>query len=241
MRKSCFHLLYFFIFTCLSAHAQVPGAIIDVQHYSFNLQLNDADNVIKGQAEIHLKFLKDAGSFKLDLVKQNGTGKGMLVSSVTENGANLQFQQDDGAISISDAAKAGSEHTYSITYSGIPADGLIISTNEYNHRTFFGDNWPNRAHNWLPCVDDPADKASVDFIITAPSHYQVVANGLKVQEENLPNNQKLTHWKETVVLPTKIMTLGVAEFAIDNVGDAEGIPVYSYVYPENKQVGFKDY
>src|ERR1700753_1521575 len=132
MNKSFFYLLYLFIFTSLSAQAQVPGATIDVQHYNFNLQLNDADNVIKGKTEIQLKFLKDAGSFKLDLVKQNGTGKGMLVSSVTENGANLQFQQDDDVLSITDAAKAGSGHTYAITYNGIPADGLIISTNEYN-------------------------------------------------------------------------------------------------------------
>ena len=50
-----------------------------------------------------------------------------------------------------------------------PADGLIISKNKYGHRTFFADNWPNRAHNWMPCVDDPADKASVEFIVTAPS------------------------------------------------------------------------
>src|SRR6201996_3437898 len=207
MRKSCFYLLYLFVFASLSALAQVPGAIIDVQHYSFNLQLNDADNVIRGQAEIHLKFLKDAGSFKLDLVKQNGTGKGMLVSSVTENGANLQFQQDNDALSITEAAKAGSEHTYSITYSGVPVDGLIISTNEYNHRTFFGDNWPNRAHNWLPCVDDPADKATVDFIITAPDHYQVVANGAKLSETAQPGNLKTTHWKESAPLSTKVMVI----------------------------------
>ena len=71
---------------------------------------------------------------------------------------------------------------YLITYSGIPADGLIISTNKFGHRTFFGDNWPNRAHNWLPCVDEPADKATVDFMVTAPDHYQVVANGLKIEE-----------------------------------------------------------
>ncbi len=239
MNKSFFYLL--FIFAGLSAQAQVPDATIDVQHYSFNLQLNDADNVIKGQAEIQLKFLKDAGSFKLDLVKQNGTGKGMLVSGVKENGANLQFQQDNDALDITDAAKAGSEHTYTITYSGVPVDGLIISTNEYNHRTFFGDNWPNRAHNWLPCVDDPADKATVDFIITAPEHYQVVANGAKLSETALPGNLKTTHWKENAPLSTKVMVIGVANFAIDHTGDVKNIPVYSYVFPENKETGFKAY
>jgi aminopeptidase N len=241
MNKYCFYLLCLLIFTGLSTYAQSPGAIIDVRHYSFNMQLNDENNVIKGQAEIQLKFLKDASSFKLDFVKQNETGKGMLVSSVTENGANIQFQQDKETLDITEAAKAGSEHTYTITYQGIPADGLIISTNKFQHRTFFGDNWPNRAHNWLPCVDDPDDKATVDFIVTAPDHYQVVGNGLKVSETALPNNLKTTHWKESAPLPTKVMVIGVADFAIDHTGDVKGIPVYTYVFPENKDKGFNSY
>jgi aminopeptidase N len=123
----------------------------------------------------------------------------------------------------------------------VPADGLIISTNEYNHRTFFGDNWPNRAHNWLPCVDDPADKATVDFIITAPNHYQVVANGAKVSETRSTDNLRTTHWKENAPLSTKVMVIGVANFAIDHTGDVKNIPVYSYVFPENKETGFKAY
>ncbi|MGZ3874952.1 MAG: M1 family aminopeptidase, partial [Mucilaginibacter sp.] len=123
----------------------------------------------------------------------------------------------------------------------VPADGLIISTNKFGHRTFFGDNWPNRAHNWLPCADYPADKATVDFIVTAPDHYQVVANGLKVEETGLPDHLKLTHWKETAQLPTKVMVIGVADFAIDHPGDVGNVPVYTYVFPENKDDGFKNY
>ncbi|MGZ3811255.1 MAG: M1 family aminopeptidase, partial [Mucilaginibacter sp.] len=231
----------FAIFLSISANAQSPGAVIDIQHYGFSIQLNDKSDTIKGQAEIILRYLKEAGSFKIDLVKKNESGKGMLVSGVTENGTNVQFQQDKDAVNITVPAKAGSEHTYVINYQGVPADGLIISTNKFGHRTFFGDNWPNRGHNWLPCVDDIADKATVDFMITAPDHYQVVANGLKVSEDALPNNLKVTHWKETAPLPTKVMVIGVADFAVDNTGDVKGIPVYTYVFPENKEVGFNGY
>jgi aminopeptidase N len=235
-----------FLFLCLlvyfsSARAQSPGATIDVQHYGFAIQLNDADDVIKGRTDISLKFLKDVTSFSIDLVKQTPEGQGMLVSSVTENRANVKFRQDNDAVVIITKANSGTEHTYNITYKGIPADGLIISTNKFKHRTFFGDNWPNRAHNWLPCVDDPADKATVDFMITAPDHYQVVANGLKESETVLPGNLKITHWKETVPLPTKVTVIGVADFAIDHTGDVNEIPVYTYVFPENKDTGFSSY
>ncbi|SEP26342.1 Peptidase family M1 [Mucilaginibacter sp. OK283] len=230
-----------FAFFTLSAHAQVPGSAIDVQHYNFALQLNDDNNNIKGEATVAIKFIKDAASFNLNLAKKNAGGKGMTVSAVTENGKGLKFEQDSDAVKIYTLVKAPSRHNFVISYEGVPADGLIISTNNFGHRTFFGDNWPNRAHNWLPCVDDPADKATVDFEVTAPDHYQVVANGLQLEEKALDNHLKLTHWQENVVLPTKVMVIGVAEFAIDHPGDVSGIPVYSYVFPENKEAGFKNY
>jgi len=220
--------------------AQVPGSAIDVQHYTYQLQLSDANDEIKGDAAISIKFLKAVSSFKLDLVKQNA-GKGMLVSSVKEDGKEVKFSQENESLIIDGAAKAASIHTINISYSGIPADGLIISANKFGHRTFFGDNWPNRAHNWLPCVDDPADKASLEFIITAPAHYQVVANGIKIDEKAIGNDLKTTHFKETAQLASKIFVIGVADFAIDNPGTPDGIPVYTYVFPENKEVGFKSY
>jgi aminopeptidase N len=238
---SSFLLAITWLFFCFSASAQVPGAAIDVQHYNFDLQLNDADNSIKGNAAIAIKFLKNVNSFNLDLVKKKSDSKGMLVSQVKEDGRTIQFTQSDEQITLFSSAKTNTTHNYTITYSGIPADGLIISTNKFGDRTFFGDNWPNRAHNWLPCVDDPADKASVEFVVTAPDHYAVVANGLKIEEKNLPNKQKLTHWQETAVLPTKVMVIGAADFAIDHTGDVNTIPVYSYVFPQDKTAGFKSY
>jgi aminopeptidase N len=249
------------LMSCLLAKAQV--STFDVQHYRFAIQLNDVNDTIKGQAKVRIKFLKDINSFQLDLVKQkgaapdsgsnagsthvrenkktNGIGKGMLVSAITEDGKDVAFAQDADVININTTAATNSVHIYTIIYQGIPADGLIISTNKFGHRTFFGDNWPNRAHNWLPCADYPGDKAQVDFVVTAPDHYGVVSNGLKVEETVLPNHLKLTHWKETAQLPTKVMVIGVADFAIDHPGDVGAIPVYTYVFPENKDDGFKNY
>ena len=241
MSKRLLLSICFAIFLSLSASAQSPGAVIDIQHYGFNIQLNDKNDTIKGQAEISLRYLKDAGSIQINLVKQKADGKGMLVSDITENGKSVSFQQNADDVTIINQAKAGTRHNYIIAYSGIPVDGLIISTNKFGHRTFFGDNWPNRAHNWLPCVDEPADKATVDFMVTAPDHYQVVANGLKVDEKALPDDLKLTHWSEKAQCPTKVMVIGVADFAIDHTGDVNKIPVYAYVFLENKDKGFASY
>jgi aminopeptidase N len=241
MRKNLSLLLFAPLVFSLTVKAQQPGATIDVQHYRFAITLNDADNVIKGQATVTAKFLKATSNFELNLAKKNNEGKGMLVTALKENGKALKFTQDSDKVIINTKAIAGSVHSYVITYQGIPTDGLIISTNQYKHRTFFGDNWANRARNWLPCVDHPADKASVEFLVTAPARYKVVANGLKVLEKPLPGNKKLTHWSETAKLPTKVMVIGVADFAVSNPGSPGGTPVYTYVFPEDKEVGFKSY
>ncbi|PJJ83346.1 M1 family metallopeptidase [Mucilaginibacter auburnensis] len=229
------------IFACFVAQAQPPGAIIDVQHYKFNIDLNDSTNNIVCKADVTLKFIKNTRSFNLDLVQKNNSGKGMLISAITEGDKAVEFSQSADKLTINTTGAVGTDHTYTISYQGVPADGLIISKNKYGKRTFFGDNWPNRAHNWLVSVDDPADKAAVDFVVTAPAHYDVVANGLKLSETDLPAGRKQTHWEEKQVLPTKIMVIGVADFAIKNVGNVSGIPVYSYVFPQDSVKGFKSY
>lgn len=220
---------------------QQPDTTIDVQHYRFALAINDSNNVIKGEAVVTIKFLQDVSALKLDLVQQKPGGKGMLVSAVAQDGNNVSFVQDTQHVVIQSVAKAGQVASYTIKYEGIPADGLIISTNRYGHRTFFGDNWPNRAHNWLPCKDHLSDKASVEFIVTAPGHYQVVSNGVQTEETNLPNHTRLTHWVSEAELPTKVMVIGAADFAVNYIGNVNDIPVYSWVYPEDRDSGFATY
>ena len=129
---------------------------------------------------------------------------------------------------------------YPIEYHGIPADGLIISENKFGDRTFFGDNWPDRAHHWIPVVDHPSDKATVEFIVKAPSHYGVVSIGSKTREI-LDEEYITTHWEMNVPVSTKLMVIGVSPFEVDYLESASGIPVSSWVYPQNQEAGFYDY
>lgn len=216
---------------------------IDVRHYDFQLELYDSTDVISGTADIQILFRKDLSSIELDLVGKNSNGKGMAVSGITLNGKSLQFGHQHEKLKITTATtiKAGQIETFSITYKGIPADGLIIAKNKFGDRTFFGDNWPNRAHNWLPTIDHPSDKASVDFIVMAPAAYQVIGNGIKVEESYLSKSRKITHWKEEVDIPTKVMVIGAAHFATHLEGDVNGVPVESWVFPQNRLDGFHDY
>src|SRR6187399_3277675 len=216
---------------------------IDVLYYKLNIGFNDVNDTIYGVAEINVRFLQPASEVSFDLTRTKDNGKGMKVEKL--EGINIRgsmYKEETLRILLSKNMSAGDTATFVIPYSGIPADGLIISKTKYGHRSFFADNWPNRGHNWIPCHDDPADKATVEFIVTSPEHYQVVANGVQIEETSLGNGFKLTHWKEDTPISTKVMVIGAADFAVNLAGVVNGnIPVYSWVYPENKDKGFYDY
>jgi aminopeptidase N len=215
---------------------------VDVVHYAFDLELSDSTDAISAKADITLLFKQNANSFSLDLTSLTD-GKGMRVSSVLSARQKLVFSHEGNVLRITlpEIQSAGTQITVSIQYGGVPADGLVIGKNKYGDRTFFGDNWPDRAHHWLPVVDHPSDKASVEFRVTAPAHYEVIGNGIRVEESALQNNRKFTHWRETVPIATKVMVIGAARFAIYYAGEVDNIPVEQWVYPQNRKEGFGDF
>jgi aminopeptidase N len=216
--------------------------ILDIQHYDLSISLSDTSDFIFSDAVITLLFKIPVDEFTLDLANKDEKGLGMTVKKVTVDGKETKFKHQNDTLFVScHIAASNSTSNVNIEYSGIPADGLIISKNKFGERTFFGDNWPDRAHNWFPCVDHPSDKATVEFKVTAPVGYEVIANGDMIEEVSLKNDYKLTHWKSKDPLPTKVMVTGVADFAIDDVENNLDIPVSTWVYPENADEGFADY
>ncbi|MBK5279959.1 MAG: M1 family metallopeptidase [Bacteroidia bacterium] len=240
---------YIFIilcFVCSLAKATDPypkNPAIDIIQYIFQLEVNDTTDVIAGKAAVLIHFKKFISDFELDLTNKDASGKGMEVADILLEGKRISYIHKNNRLKIllPSYVSADTDLTFHISYNGIPQDGLIIGNTKFGDRGFFGDNWPDRGHHWLPVVDHPSDKAAVDFIITAPIHYSVVANGIKIEESPLDDKRKLTHWHEEVPIPVKGMTAGIARFAVQYVGKVNDISVESWVYPQNRLEGFYDY
>lgn len=244
MRGYKCYLVFFFLTgfsPCLRAQ---KNPAVDVQHYRFKIAVNDSDDIIRAEADIDFIARSGGNNVYFDLdARHEAAGKGMQVTGVTEGSRSLRFSQDSGRVYIyyDSPLHPGDKKEVRIAYHGIPADGLIIGRNEFGSRTFFADNWPMRAHYWIPCNDHPSDKASVEFIVTAPCHYRVVGNGVLAEETSLPGKRRLTHWKEDLALPTKVMAIGIADFATQLVGTVDHIPIQSWVFSENRDSGFAQY
>lgn len=218
---------------------------VDVLHYRFHLELRDDTDAIAGETEITVRFVTAGISeFSVDLIGRDaGAATGMDVSDVSRDGESVRFSHVDDRITISMASPSTPEErrTFTVSYRGVPADGLIIAENMFHDRTFFGDNWPNRARHWLPTVDHVSDKATVDWIVIAPDHYQVIGNGRLIERTDLGDGNRRTHWGSTIPIPTKVMVMGAARFAVQYVGTVSGVEVQTWVYPQNRDEGFYDY
>jgi aminopeptidase N len=237
--------LFFAAFNCY-ADKYPRNYSIDIIHYSFQLKLSDSTDEIQGIASVSILFkTNDIKQIRLDLINRTDqrSGKGMVVESVLFDNITLEYihQNDALIIKLGGQWEKNKTYTFVIHYKGIPADGLKIGPTKYGDRSFFCENWPNRARHWLPTIDHPYDKATSEFIVIAPVKYKVISNGLLLEESQLNKDYKLTHWKQSVPVSCWLFVLGVAEFAVQNVGYFEGKSIQTWVYPKNREAGFYDF
>jgi len=223
----------------LPADTYLRQPAVDALHYVFRLTLAEETDQIAGAATVDLRFHHDgATEFALDLVSA-AEGKGMTVTEVASGGSAVRYRHhsDRLTVTLAPPSKAGEHRQFTVRYRGIPARGLRIGTNRHKERTYFSVNWPNLARGWLPMIDHPYDKATSEFLITAPVKYQVVANGLLQEAIDLGDGRRLTHWKQSVPIASWLNAVGVARFAARHFGTARGIPLQTWVFPQDREKG----
>ncbi|MDX6613210.1 MAG: aminopeptidase [Blastocatellia bacterium] len=168
--------LLFFILP-VATTAQRRERLIDTWkplHYNVTLRLdNQLTEIVSATTMIRAAILKrNVRTIDLDFGE-------LTIDSIKVNNAPAQFDRAPNRLNVrlNQVAKPGKQISITIAYHGKPKDGLILTTDRDGKPSATGDNWPDRVHHWIPCLDHPAAKATVAFSITAPSRDLVVANG----------------------------------------------------------------
>jgi aminopeptidase N len=242
-----FHRLLLLSVLCLIAAPTVAGdsyprsTALDAIHYRLQVKLTANSGEVRGETEILFEFKTDGvREIALDFA-------GLTTDQVTEETQPARFTHtgDKLKITLSRDYRRGDRCRIAVKYHGRPGDGLIIRKNHYGDLTYFADNWPNRAHYWFPGIDHPYDKATADFIITAPADYDVIANGRLIEKRSLQDGTDLTHWREETPIPTYCMVICAAQFAILKIGKVQragsDIPVLYYLYPKDRDRALNSY
>jgi len=86
-------------------------------------------------------------------------------------------------------------------------------------------------------IDHPSDKATSEFMVTAPAIYQVVANGLLAEEVDIGDGRRMTHWRQGVPIASWLNAIGVAQFAVHHAGRVRGVELSSWVAHQDREAG----
>jgi len=214
---------------------------IDARHYVFRLTLLTGDsNDIQGEEAVTLRVVAaNTREAVLDFTSARPDGKGMTVASVTSNDKPVKFEHRDNRLHLPLPAgtAAGQDVTFTIAYHGEPADGLRLINNIHGDRTAFSENWFNRARQWLAMIDHPADKASGEMIVTTKADYQVVSNGVLVEQVDLPGGLRRTHWRQDAPISSWLYSLAVARFIVRQGGVVRGVPLSFWAFPQDADKG----
>lgn len=163
----------------------------------------------------------------------------LKIEVVRVNGAPARYEQQGERLNVFLArpARRGERLQLRVIYHGRPADGLILTNDKDNRPSATGDNWPNRVHHWIPSLDHPSAKATVNFNVTAPARTTVVANGrLEARRTNANATQTWTY-REAAPMPPYCMVVAVGEFAELKPGVRlpNKLPPVAYYVPPSEQ------
>jgi aminopeptidase N len=188
---ACLVVLFFVSFT----------ARADVIHYSATLEPDITNKSVKGSVVIRLRTTSNMVEFNCG---------DLTIDSVVENGKALQFSVNDHKVKLSLARGPGEKGLKEIEvgFHGSPKYGIRFFPDRQQVYTVFSTS------QWLVCVDDPADKATLTFKLILPANLTPIANGQLVSQRDLPNNKRVSEWQQRTPIPTYVFGFAAGPFHV---------------------------
>ena len=223
-------LAFLLLLIPLTAPAQRQERIVDTWkplHYDVNITFNNQlTEISTAKTEITAIVLKD-GVKTIDL-----DFGAMPIDSVKLDGGPTHYDRQPDLLNVAlpHPFKNGEKVNIAVNYHGRPTDGLVFATDRDGKPSVTGDNWPNRVHQWIPCLDHPSAKATVSFTVTVPQRDAVVANGKFI---NITRNAATSYWRyaEEKAIPPYCMVIVVNEGARVDATEPTVTPL-SYHVPQ---------
>jgi aminopeptidase N len=219
----------------LPAHAQRVEHGVDTWkpvHFEIALTLNaNLTEIASARAILTVEALQD------NLVSLDLDFGDLAIDSMTVDGRACRFSRRPGHLiaALDPPAQRGGRLEVAVAYHGRPKDGLLMSKGR--KRPFaVADNWPDRAHNWIPCLDHPSAKATVRYTITAPERDVVVANGALEYSSAAARGTRLWVYSEKVPIPAYCMVVSIGEDVVITATQTAVTSLTYYVPPS-----FRDY
>lgn len=183
------------------AYAAAENHTIDVLHYAVTLEPDIPGKSVKGTVFIRLVTKSNFAEFDCG---------DLTIDSVRLAAAPLQFSVTGHRLKVSLPAgsKVSTTREIEINYHGTPRFGIRFFPDRDQVYTIFSTS------QWLVCVDDPADKATLTFKLILPATLTPIANGNFVSQRDLPNQKRVSEWRQASPIPTYVFGFAAGPFHV---------------------------
>ncbi len=192
-------------------------------HYDLSLDIDTAAETLRGTATI-------TGESTHGHVVLHA--KGLEIDSVTINGkrATYQASDDDELEILHDELRAGAVIIVISYHLAINEFTRGIYASRYQHngqrRTMFVTQMePNYARELLPCVDEPAAKATFDVHVTTDARLTVIGNMPAQRTRSLDDGRQEVHFATTPRMSSYLLALAIGELHCVSGQTARGVEV----------------
>lgn len=175
-----------------------PRMETDVLHYAATLEPDIVAKSVKGS--VLIRFATTSPEVELDCGD-------LTIDAVRAAGAPLKFSVANRKLRVPLPSEKRVREI-EIDFHGTPRYGIRFFPDRQQVYTVFSTS------QWMVCVDDPSDKATLTFKLILPASLTPIANGQLLSQRELPNNRRVSEWRQDTAIPTYIFGFAAGPFHV---------------------------
>ncbi|MEZ6037130.1 MAG: M1 family aminopeptidase [Planctomycetota bacterium] len=206
----------------------------DARDYTISLRVDVAKKELVGIANYTFVAEQPLTSLRLD-ARRSDTWQVTFFDHAGKEMA-TEWAEEHVVLTLPKPAAAGDQLQFTAHLQGTPVDGFYFADNRYGEALAFTDHYSIRAHGWLPCEDNPADRAHFALRLEYPEGMEAVAYGAMKSEpgEHRDGFRALTATTDTEI-PPYMFAIVVGPFArVHEDGDARLVDHLVYARDADK-------
>ena len=216
--------------------------VLDVLHYDLSVRLAMTDESLSGNMRIRLLLTGGPGTEYLVL-----NAAKLTIDSASVNGQRgtvfIDSRSETMRIQMGTHHYGGETLDVNIDYRRVP--GIKRPGGRWGYWYFrdtlglpanlgYTMSEPSDARFWMPCQDEPWDKATANISITVPAGFMAASNGKLVSAVTHPDSTVTWQWQERNPITTYLMCITASRFTVSTLpfvrAPGDTLPVQYYVW-----------
>lgn len=205
---------------------------VDFQHMRLEVSFETSQGLVKGKVTHRFSPLRNT----VDSIWLDGIDMRILEATVNGKPAQTRVERTGLWVFTGRSLPYGEKDSMTIVYECNPRRGLyFIGWNDpagVCRKQIWSQGQGIDNRNWIPFYDEMNDKITTEMIVTFPSEYKVLSNGVKLKEKDNKNGSKTWHYRMSKPYAPYLVMLGIGIYDIKQSKSKSGVPVNLYYYPE---------